>query len=75
MTGLCLAHVGHKVTLVDFGAHAAVLVSEWEELRALDLKKAAWLMGAPKLLVDGRNTLDPESVWEAGLLYRGFGRG
>jgi UDPglucose 6-dehydrogenase len=57
------------------GAHAAVLVTEWEEIRALDLKKAADLMEEPKVLVDGRNALDPEAVLGAGLLYRGFGRG
>ena len=57
------------------GAHAAVLVTEWEELRGLDLDRAASLMEAPKLLVDGRNALDPRAVHDAGLLYRGFGRG
>ncbi len=56
------------------GAHAAVLVTEWEELRALDLERAASLMEEPKLLVDGRNALDPRAVHDAGLLYRGFGR-
>jgi UDPglucose 6-dehydrogenase len=55
------------------GAHAAVLVTEWEELRTLDLEKAASLMELPKLLVDGRNALDRRLVYDAGLLYRGFG--
>jgi UDPglucose 6-dehydrogenase len=57
------------------GAHAAVVVTEWEEIRNLDLKKASALMEPPKLLVDGRNVLDPASTLAAGLLYRGFGRG
>jgi UDPglucose 6-dehydrogenase len=57
------------------GAHAAVVVTEWEEIRSLDLKKAADLMEEPKVLVDGRNALDSEAALEAGLLYRGFGRG
>ena len=57
------------------GAHAAVVVTEWEEVRALDLEKAAALMEAPRLLVDGRNVIDPEAAATAGLLYRGFGRG
>jgi UDPglucose 6-dehydrogenase len=56
------------------GAHAAVVVTEWEEVRALDLGRAAVLMEAPKLLVDGRNALEPGSALEAGLLYRGFGQ-
>jgi UDPglucose 6-dehydrogenase len=57
------------------GAHAAVLVTEWEEVRALDPNKAAALMRDPKLIVDGRNALDASAFREAGLLYRGFGRG
>jgi UDPglucose 6-dehydrogenase len=57
------------------GAHAAVIVTEWEEFRELDLNRAAALMEAPKVLVDGRNAFDPASVLEAGLAYRGFGRG
>ena len=57
------------------GAHAAVVVTEWEEVRDLDPKKAASLMRDPKLIVDGRNALDAAASREAGLLYRGFGRG
>jgi UDPglucose 6-dehydrogenase len=57
------------------GAHAAVVVTEWEEVRGLDPKKAAPLMRDPKLIVDGRNALDAAACREAGLLYRGFGRG
>jgi len=57
------------------GSHAAVLVTEWEEIRTLDLRRAAELMEAPRVLVDGRNALDPETALEAGLLYRAFGRG
>jgi len=57
------------------GAHAAVVLTEWEEVMALDLKNAASLMREPKLIVDGRNALDAAAVREAGLRYRGFGRG
>jgi UDPglucose 6-dehydrogenase len=57
------------------GAHAAVIVTEWEEFRELDLERAAALMEEPKVLVDGRNVVEPEAALEAGLLYRGFGRG
>ncbi|MDX6380235.1 MAG: UDPglucose 6-dehydrogenase [Rubrobacteraceae bacterium] len=56
------------------GAHAAVVVTEWEEIRTLDLERAAALMEPPKLLVDGRNVYDPQSATAMGLLYRGFGR-
>ncbi len=57
------------------GAHAAVVVTEWEEIRGLDPSRAASLMREPKLIVDGRNALDAAASQEAGLLYRGFGRG
>ena len=56
------------------GAHAAVVVTEWEEIRTLDLKRAAALMEAPKVLVDGRNVLEPGEVKAAGIRYRGFGQ-
>src|ERR687897_282758 len=55
-------------------AHAAVVVTEWEEFRELDLEHVASLMHKPPLLVDGRNALDPERVRAAGIRYRGFGR-
>jgi UDPglucose 6-dehydrogenase len=57
------------------GAHAAVIVTEWEEVRTLNLNRAATLMEEPKVLVDGRNVLDPQEVGAAGMRYRGFGRG
>ena len=57
------------------GAHAAVLVTEWEEVRSLDLNRAASLMERPRLFVDGRNAIDPVAARAGGLLYRGFGRG
>lgn len=55
-------------------SHAAVVATEWDEIRTLDLKQAATLMQKPKLLIDGRNAIDPTLAYEAGLLYRGFGR-
>jgi UDPglucose 6-dehydrogenase len=56
-------------------AHAALLVTEWEDLKALDPQKAASMMRDPKLVVDGRNVLDPTAWRNAGLRYAGFGRG
>jgi UDPglucose 6-dehydrogenase len=55
------------------GAHAVVLVTEWDVLRALDLKRIAALMAAP-LFVDLRNVYPPEDVAEAGLHWVGIGR-
>jgi UDPglucose 6-dehydrogenase len=56
------------------GAHAAVIVTEWEEIRTLDLKRTAALMREPKVLVDGRNILDSQQVRATGMRYKGFGR-
>jgi UDPglucose 6-dehydrogenase len=57
------------------GAHAVVVVTEWEEIRTLNLKRVAALMKEPKVIVDGRNVLDPGEVRAAGIRYRGFGHG
>jgi UDPglucose 6-dehydrogenase len=56
------------------GADAAVLVTEWQELIQLDWAAAGAVMRG-KLVVDGRNALDPQAVRAAGLLYEGIGRG
>jgi UDPglucose 6-dehydrogenase len=56
------------------GADAVVLVTEWEEFKALDLAKVADAM-AGTVVIDGRNALDPEAVRAAGLVYEGIGQG
>ncbi|MES2120221.1 MAG: UDP-glucose/GDP-mannose dehydrogenase family protein [Pseudomonadota bacterium] len=56
------------------GADALVIVTEWDEFRALDLDKVAASMRG-KILVDLRNVYDPEEAQEAGLTYLGIGRG
>jgi UDPglucose 6-dehydrogenase len=56
------------------GADAVVLVTEWDEFRALDLKRIAGSMRG-KALVDLRNIYEPGEVVRAGLTYRGVGRG
>jgi UDPglucose 6-dehydrogenase len=55
------------------GADALVIVTEWDEFRALDLAKLASRMRG-NLLVDLRNVYDPEEAERAGLDYRGIGR-
>jgi UDPglucose 6-dehydrogenase len=55
-------------------ADALVIVTEWDEFRALDLEKiAASLRG--KVLVDLRNVYDRDEAEQAGLAYSGIGRG
>ncbi|HEY5723186.1 MAG TPA: UDP-glucose/GDP-mannose dehydrogenase family protein [Allosphingosinicella sp.] len=56
------------------GADAAVLVTEWDVLRALDLPRLARAMAQP-VFVDLRNVYPPEEVEEAGLRWHGVGRG
>ena len=53
-------------------ADALVLVTEWDEFRALDLKKLAGAMRG-KALVDLRNVYEADEVTRAGLSYRGIG--
>ncbi len=55
------------------GADAAVIVTEWPELRALASAEVRQAMARP-LIVDGRNLLDPAAVAAAGFEYEGVGR-
>jgi UDPglucose 6-dehydrogenase len=55
------------------GADAVVLVTEWDVLRALDLKRLAKTMADP-VLVDLRNIYPPEDVIAAGFTWQGVGR-
>ena len=54
-------------------ADAAVIVTEWPELRELDWVEAAALM-RNALLVDGRNMLEPSEMRALGFEYEGVGR-
>jgi UDPglucose 6-dehydrogenase len=56
------------------GADAVVLVTEWDEFKDLDFDAVAKAMSG-KLIIDGRNALDPDAVAAAGLTYEGIGRG
>jgi UDPglucose 6-dehydrogenase len=55
------------------GADAAVIVTEWDELRGLASKDARDAMARP-LILDGRNLLDPAETRAAGFAYEGIGR-
>jgi UDPglucose 6-dehydrogenase len=54
-------------------ADAAVIVTEWPELRDLARPEIRDAMARP-LIVDGRNLLDPSEVRAAGFSYEGIGR-
>jgi UDPglucose 6-dehydrogenase len=55
------------------GADAVVLVTEWPEFGDLEFADVAAAMRG-RLVVDGRNFLDPDAVSAAGLTYEGVGR-
>jgi UDPglucose 6-dehydrogenase len=55
------------------GADACVLVTEWPEFRELDWQDVARRMPG-RLVIDGRNFVDPETVRAAGFIYEGIGR-
>jgi UDPglucose 6-dehydrogenase len=55
------------------GADAAVIVTEWDELRGLASKEVRDAMARP-LILDGRNLLDPAETRAAGFAYEGIGR-
>jgi UDPglucose 6-dehydrogenase len=52
---------------------AAVIVTDWPELKDVDWAKAAEVMSNP-LLFDGRNLLDPAEQVRHGFTYMGVGR-
>ena len=55
------------------GADAAILVTEWNEFRQLDLDRLRKVMRRP-VFVDGRNLYDPARMRAHGFEYRGIGR-
>ncbi len=56
------------------GADVAVIVTEWDQFRALDLDRVKLLMTAP-VLVDLRNVYKPDEMKRRGFAYTGIGRG
>jgi UDPglucose 6-dehydrogenase len=56
------------------GAHAAVLVTEWQEFRELDWGGDVKSRMRGTLVVDGRNFLDADLLKAAGFKYEGIGR-
>jgi UDPglucose 6-dehydrogenase len=55
------------------GADACVLVTEWPEFAELDWDAAAEAMTG-RVVIDGRNFLDPDKPRAAGFAYEGIGR-
>jgi UDPglucose 6-dehydrogenase len=68
-----IAFAGSAEEAAD-GADALVIVTEWDEFRALDLQDIAGRLRG-KVLVDLRNIYDRAEAEATGLDYRGIGRG
>ena len=58
---------------VATGADALVIITEWDQFRALDLDRVKLLMNAP-VLVDLRNIYKPADVRARGFKYASIGR-
>ena len=55
------------------GADALVIITEWNEFRALDLGRVKAELKAP-VLIDLRNVYDPDEMAAAGFDYSCVGR-
>jgi UDPglucose 6-dehydrogenase len=55
------------------GAHALVIITEWNEFRALDLTRVKSLLKTPTV-IDLRNIYKPADMAEAGFFYFSIGR-
>ncbi|WP_374306763.1 UDP-glucose/GDP-mannose dehydrogenase family protein [Methylocella sp.] len=56
------------------GADALVIVTEWDEFRALDLTRVKSLLTSP-VMIDLRNIYDPAEMARRGFAYSDVGRG
>ncbi len=55
------------------GADCALLLTEWDEFRRIDLRRLRRVM-AHATFIDGRNVFDPARMRELGFTYRSVGR-
>ncbi|MEN8862332.1 MAG: UDP-glucose 6-dehydrogenase [Lentimonas sp.] len=56
-------------------AHAVLILTEWDEFKALDYQKIYEQMQLPAFLFDGRNLVDLSTLREIGFEASGIGRG
>ena len=72
---LCLPQIAYASDEYDAiaGADLLVIITEWNQFRALDMEKVKDLLKAPKI-ADLRNIYEPEDMRELGFEYVGVGR-
>lgn len=56
-------------------AHAVLVLTEWDEFKALDFQRIHDAMHQPAFLFDGRNLLDLEALRKVGFQASGIGQG
>lgn len=71
----CLPEIEYATDEYDaiHNAEALVIVTEWNQFRALDMDKVKQLLKAPKI-ADLRNIYEPQDMRELGFEYVGVGR-
>lgn len=67
-------HYGENAYDAVLGADAAIVVTEWNEFRHLNLERIREAMRGD-VLFDGRNVYDPVRMQRLGFAYYGVGRG
>ena len=56
------------------GSHALLVMTEWDEFKRLDYKRAFSMMQKPAFVFDGRNLLDHAALREIGFIVHGIGK-
>ncbi|HLM61435.1 MAG TPA: UDP binding domain-containing protein, partial [Pyrinomonadaceae bacterium] len=71
----CLPDIEYATDEFDAieGADVLVFLTEWNQFRALDMKKVKKLLKSPKI-ADLRNIYEPKDMRELGFEYIGVGR-
>lgn len=67
-----IRYAGSPMEAIE-GANAALVVTEWDEIRRLDLEKAKDVMENP-IIIDGRNVFTSEAARKSGFEYYSVGR-
>ena len=67
-----ITFVGNAYEAVE-GADAAVIITEWDRFRALDLGRVKTCLNAP-VIVDLRNIYSPDMMAKFGFEYTSIGR-
>lgn len=66
-------HYAPDVSIACEGADVVLILTEWREFTALDPNQLSTIVRS-RLVIDGRNCLDPKRWRDAGWTYRGLGR-